>query len=163
MPDNSAILKFIDRWKPSGGAERSNYQLFLSELCDLLAVPRPQPAQPDNDKNTYVFDRAVASPQPDGSAVTNYIDLYKANCFVLETKQGVEAEQLKRHSLLPTDKAMKKGHGLRGSRAWDDALLRAKAQAENYVKLLRADNPPFVIVVDVGHSIESVVLPHMIL
>lgn len=44
MPATPSIPAFIDRWKPSGGAERSNYQLFLSELCDLVAVPRPQPA-----------------------------------------------------------------------------------------------------------------------
>ena len=37
---------FIDRWAASGAAERANYQLFLSELCDLLDVPRPNPAMP---------------------------------------------------------------------------------------------------------------------
>jgi hypothetical protein len=31
---------FIARWQKSGAAERANYQLFLSELCDLLGVPR---------------------------------------------------------------------------------------------------------------------------
>ena len=34
---------FIARWRSSGSAERANYQLFLSELCDLLAVPGPEP------------------------------------------------------------------------------------------------------------------------
>ena len=32
---------FIRRWESSGAAKRANYQLFLSELCDLLGVPRP--------------------------------------------------------------------------------------------------------------------------
>jgi hypothetical protein len=36
MPDASAIPSFIARWSDSGAAERANYQLFLSELCDLL-------------------------------------------------------------------------------------------------------------------------------
>jgi len=27
---------FIARWQASGGAERANYQLFLTGLCDLL-------------------------------------------------------------------------------------------------------------------------------
>jgi hypothetical protein len=38
---DAAIQAFIDRWSQSGGAERANYALFLSELCDLLDVPRP--------------------------------------------------------------------------------------------------------------------------
>ena len=37
---------FIDRWKNSGAAERANYQLFLSELCDVLGVPRPEGRPP---------------------------------------------------------------------------------------------------------------------
>lgn len=33
---------FISRWSSSGAAERANYQLFLSELCDLIGVARPE-------------------------------------------------------------------------------------------------------------------------
>ena len=40
-PDPAAA--FIARWRSSGAAERANYQLFLSELCDLPNVPRPDP------------------------------------------------------------------------------------------------------------------------
>jgi hypothetical protein len=36
----SLVQLFIDRWKNSGAAERANHQLFLSELCDVLGVPR---------------------------------------------------------------------------------------------------------------------------
>ena len=39
---------FIARWQKSGAAERANYQLFLSELCDVLGVPRPDPTTPDD-------------------------------------------------------------------------------------------------------------------
>lgn len=42
MPD--PVDHFITRWESSGAAERANYALFLSELCDLLDVPRPDPA-----------------------------------------------------------------------------------------------------------------------
>ena len=38
--DDVQIQAFISRWAKSGGAERANYQLFLSELCDALDVPR---------------------------------------------------------------------------------------------------------------------------
>jgi hypothetical protein len=36
---------FIARWQGRGGGqERANYALFLSELCDVLGVSRPDPA-----------------------------------------------------------------------------------------------------------------------
>ena len=41
------IQRFIARWQASGAAERANYQLFLSELCDVLNTPRPDPTTPD--------------------------------------------------------------------------------------------------------------------
>jgi hypothetical protein len=33
----------IRHWEASGAAERANYSLFLTELCDLLSVTRPYP------------------------------------------------------------------------------------------------------------------------
>ena len=87
MPPN-AIESFITRWENSGAAERANYQMFLSELCDIIEVPRPDPTSPDPAKNLHVFDRAITRVNPDGSSVTNYIDLYKARHIVCETKQG---------------------------------------------------------------------------
>ena len=36
---------FIARWSAGdGGQERANYALFLTELCDVLEVPRPDQA-----------------------------------------------------------------------------------------------------------------------
>jgi hypothetical protein len=61
------IQPFIDRWSRSGGAERANYQLFLSELCDLIDVPRPNPTRPHDDDNDYVFERRVVFANPDGT------------------------------------------------------------------------------------------------
>ena len=86
MTDHNAstVQPFIARWQTSGAAERANYQLFLSELCDLLVVPRPNPATPDGADNAYVFEKAV--PLPHGAA--ERIDLYRRGCFVLEAKQG---------------------------------------------------------------------------
>ena len=34
---------FIARWTAASGAERSNSQAFLSELCDVLGVESPAP------------------------------------------------------------------------------------------------------------------------
>lgn len=45
------IQNFITRWQASGAAERANYQLFLSELCDVLDTPRPDPTTPDEASN----------------------------------------------------------------------------------------------------------------
>jgi hypothetical protein len=115
MSSPDSIETFISRWQNSGAAERANYQIFLSELCTFLAVPRPDLTSPDPEKNLHVFDRAITRVNPDGSSVTNYIDWYKAGHFVLETKQGVSAEE-------PT--AQKIGHGKRGSVAFDKALYQ---------------------------------------
>ncbi|MDT7809913.1 MAG: hypothetical protein QOJ70_3726 [Acidobacteriota bacterium] len=88
MPHSTGSLsEFIARWKESGAAERANCQPFLGELCDVLGVPCPEPAQPLDEQNAYVFERAVTFHNGDGSTSTGRIDLYKRGCFVLEAKQ----------------------------------------------------------------------------
>jgi hypothetical protein len=143
-----SIEAFLSRWENSGASERANYQMFLSELCDILAVPRPDPTSPDPEKNLYVLDRAITRVNPDGSSVTNYIDLYKARHCVWETKQGITAEE--------NTAATKTGHGRRGTTAFDRALERAYHQGRDYITYLPASHgrPPFLVVCDVGHSIE---------
>ncbi|MBS3746411.1 MAG: hypothetical protein KGY49_05110 [Wenzhouxiangellaceae bacterium] len=41
-----AVEVFIDRLRDTGCKERANYQLFLTELCQLLDLPGPEPAGP---------------------------------------------------------------------------------------------------------------------
>ncbi len=151
MSSPDLIETFISRWENSGAAERANYQMFLSELCDLLGVPRPDPTTADPEKNRYVFDRAITRTSPDGSAVTNYIDFYKAAHFLCETKQG--------SSEVPSEDAptaTKTGHGKRGSAAFDKALERAYNQGRDYITSLPASHgrPPFLLICDVGYSID---------
>ena len=148
------ITAFITRWQNSGAAERANYQMFLSELCDIIGVPRPDPTSPDTAKNLYVFDRAITRTHLDGTTTTNYIDLYKARHFVNETKQGLSADATPDELAKPT--ATKTGHGKRGTLAFDKALERAYHQARGYITALPADEgrPPFLIVCDVGHTID---------
>lgn len=143
---------FITRWKRSSASERANYALFLSELCDLIEVPRPDPSTSEEEANTYVIDKAVVFKELDGSAATNFIDLYKRNCFVLEAKQGSNPNV----ASLPTTRKLKRGTAVRGTHGWDEAMLAARGQAERYAKALPASEgwPPFLIVADVGHSIE---------
>jgi len=149
------ITAFIFRWQTSGAAERANYQMFLSELCDVIDVPRPDPTAADTARNLYVFDRAITRAHPDGSTTTNYIDLYKARHFVNETKQGLSVDATA-DELAAKPVATKAGHGKRGTLAFDKALERAYHQARGYITALPAEEgrPPFLIVCDVGHSID---------
>lgn len=127
--------EFIARWSAATGSELANAQSFVRELCDLLGVEPPNPATDDPAANAYVFERAISFQNPDGSTSPGRIDLYKRECFVLESKK------------------VKAGHATKG---FDDALLRARTQAENYARALPAaeGRPPFVVVVDVGNVIE---------
>jgi|GEM_PF-628426 len=126
---------FITRWRAASGTERANYQLFLTELSELLGLPRPDPASDDTRDNTYVFERRVDIRNADGSSNRGFIDLYRRGSFVLEAKQT--------------------GRDL-DSDGWDRAMLRAHAQADQYARALPASEgrPPFIVVVDVGRSIE---------
>ena len=38
---------FIAKWSKAPPAERANYALFLTELCDVLGVPHPDAAAND--------------------------------------------------------------------------------------------------------------------
>ena len=158
MNDSHAVEKFAERWSDSGANERANYQLFLSELCDIIGVERPEPSSASDAFNDYVFERAVDMRRPDGTTSKGRLDLYRKGCFVLEAKQGVEAKSK------PTDPAQltllgdvprqnRTGHGVRGTSTWAASMLSAKGQAERYAKAL-PEWPPFLIIVDVGHVIE---------
>lgn len=128
----------------------------MVELCALLGVPRPDPSQPETELNEYVFERAVTFRNPDGSTSPGRIDLYKRSCFVMEAKQGADAVDPEAGKLIARPRKRSKGVGQRGTKAWDDAMLAARGQAEQYAKALPAEHgwPPFLVVVDVGHVIE---------
>ena len=51
MTTPESIDLFIARWQSAGGSERANYQLFITELCELLELPKPEPAQADARDN----------------------------------------------------------------------------------------------------------------
>ena len=149
---------FIQRWQASGGSERANYASFLIELCELLGVTRPNPSS-SSGNGTYVFEREVQEVFTDGTHTSRFLDLYRQGSFVLETKQGVEAEEASENAARSsTGKAprKKRGHGVRGTKTWDTSMVRAKEQAEAYVRFLPSSEgrPPFIMVVDVGHVIE---------
>ncbi|MGO4705522.1 class I SAM-dependent DNA methyltransferase [Microvirga sp. 2MCAF38] len=150
---------FIDRWTArEGGAERANYQMFLSELCDVLGVPRPDPAGAGYEQNDYVFERAVRSRQSESLGTPKRIDLYKKNAFILEAKQS---RLPGKKNALPGQLSMLDDRteqlGKRSvRRGWDVMMQNARKQAEGYVFLLDTNHPapPFIILCDVGHCFE---------
>lgn len=131
--DNTSLAAdaFISKWQGVTASELSTSQSFLIDLCHLLGVDTPHPTA----ELDYMFERPITFSHGDGSTSAGRIDLYRRGAFVLESKK------------------LKLGTHTKG---FDDALLRARSQAENYARALPAaeGRPPFVIVVDVGHRIE---------
>lgn len=151
------IDHFIDRWKASGASERANYQLFLTELCELLSVEKPRPASDKVHEASYTFERPVEFDDGEGRKTTNFIDLYKQHCFVLEAKQGSDKAEITEAELLSGARAKTKvGTATRETRTWEREMKRAKEQALRYARSLPETEgwPPFIVVVDVGFCID---------
>lgn len=152
---------FIDNFAQSGGAETANTHLFIERLCELLGLPKPDPAKEENHLNDYVFERSVNFKHADGTKTKGRIDLYKRNCFILEAKQssrrGLTKYNADQHELIPEDReSTKTGTAKRGTRNWDTTMLAARKQAEGYARALPVEHgyPPFLLVADIGHVIE---------
>jgi hypothetical protein len=120
LQPNLSAEAFISRWKKSGASERANYQLFLTELCELLGVEKPRPASDKVHEATYTFERLVEFDDGEGKKTINFIDLYKQHCFVLEAKQGSDKSLLTEAELLGGDKIKAKtGTATRETRTWE--------------------------------------------
>ncbi len=131
---------FIDRWIKSGSSERANKDSFLKELCQVLALPQPDPKRGDPAKDRYVFERDVRVQAPDGRVTTKFMDLYKEGCFVLEAKQSAEKAPPKAGAKISTE-------------GWENAMQRACTQAMRYAENIAAP-PPFLIVCDIAHCFD---------
>ncbi len=152
------IDDFIARWTASGGSERANFQQFAIELTQLLGVPAPKPATADAQNDDYRFERPVTFIHT-GTKSRGFIDLYRRASFIMEAKQGTGAavNDENQLTLLQDMPAVQRlGHGVRGSRRWDDTMLRARNQADGYARAVAREDgwPPFLLIVDVGHVIE---------
>jgi hypothetical protein len=153
----SVIEQFITRWKASGASERANYQLFLTELCDLLGIEKPNPASAKVKEAAYTFERPVEFNDGEGKITTNFIDLYKKDCFVLEAKQGSDKTVISEAEILGVDNGKTKtGTAVRDTRNWEREMKKAKEQALRYARSLPQEEgwPPFIVVVDVGFCID---------
>jgi hypothetical protein len=153
---SSDIEPFLEKWRESGANEESNLQLFVSELCEVLGVDRPDPARPDTRANDYVFERHVERPLSDEGQYGK-IDLYKKGCFVLEAKQGSDTpEETEGERLGVHEPKRKWGTARRGTKGWEEAMRSAKNQARRYARALPDEDgwPPFLIVTDVGYCFD---------
>ena len=101
---------------------------------------------------------ALLRPVWRGEGAKKFIDLYRRGSFILETKQGTQGKVTDPDQLTLPDvpQIRRVGHGVRGTRAWDKMMDKARGQADNYARgIAREDGwPPFLIVCDVGYVFE---------
>lgn len=164
MAEPSDIETFIAEWRGTGGSELANTQSFINGLARLLGVDPPRGAKADDTANDYVFERRVFQDNGDGTTSFGRIDCYKRGCFILEAKQGSEADRAAADKgeddldiFGQTAKTrVARGTARRGTPGWAKAMVQAKGQAERYAKALPIDHgwPPFLLVADIGYCIE---------
>ena len=148
---------FLGRWLGSGGSEMATAQSFAIELTELLGVPRPNVSDKDGDFLDYRFERPVTETHT-GRKKNRRIDLYKKGHFILEAKQFVSPDAKDKNTLemfLEKDTPKQSGHGKRGTAKFDDTMMKARNQADNYARAVAKEDgwPPFLMVVDVGTSL----------
>jgi len=93
MRGAAEIEKFIADWRDTGGSELANTQSFINGLCHLLDIEAPAGSRTDDTYNDYVFERRVFQDNGDGTQSFGRIDCYRRNAFILEAKQGSEADR----------------------------------------------------------------------
>lgn len=124
MSVERTLEDLAERWADADAGERSNAQLYITELCEALDVPGPQPKG-----SGYEFEFPVKVVEPDGTETTKPADLFRQDHFLLEAKD-IEAGKS------------------------DESLLRrAYGQARGYVTHLPGDPPPYLLVLDVGREL----------
>jgi hypothetical protein len=152
------IDQFIERWTGSGGSEMATAQSFAIELTALLGVQPPNVSDKDGDFLDYRFERPVTETHT-GRKKSRRIDLYKKGHFILEAKQFAAPDSKDKDTLellLDKDAPKQTGHGKRHTPKFDDTMMKARNQADNYARAVAREDgwPPFLMVVDVGHVIE---------
>ena len=90
-----------------------------------------------------VFEYDVTEHHPDGSTTKGRIDLYKRECFVLESRQFRTAKPAASQLELAAQEAgviekKMSSQPVRGTGAWDDAMVKARGQVERSVLALPA-------------------------
>lgn len=137
--DGQRVEAFLGKWLGSEGNERANYQGFFLDLCEVLGVDKPAPKGSEAD-SPYCFDKDIRFFSSKKTApTTRFADFYKADCFLIEAKQGSEKSS--------------KGHGKRGTKVYRDVMQKAFNQARSYTGMLTT-RPPFLMTCDIGSHFE---------
>lgn len=124
MSVRQKLEELVNHWADVEASERANAQLYLTELCDALDVPGPQPRG-----SGYEFEFPVKVVEDDGRETTKPADLFRQDHFLLEAKD-IEAGKS------------------------NEALLRrAYGQARGYVTHTPGDPPPYLLVLDVARKL----------
>jgi hypothetical protein len=124
-PQAPALRALAEKWDAVPAAERANFQPYVSELCDALGVPRPQPRG-----SGYEFEYPVTTTdRRTGKETTSFVDLYRQGCFILEAKH--------------TD----------ASAGADRVLGAAYGQAKGYAGDVPHGPPPYLLVMNVARML----------
>ena len=135
------IEELIKTWKDQpGGAERSNFPVFIDHLVSALNFPKPTLGA-KGELREYQYEGPVRGGSNRTAGGHGSIDLYRRAHFVLEAKQSHRRYE---------DAS---GTGVDGGR-YDRLMARARAQAKDYAVNLPADHPtvPFLLVCDIGRA-----------
>jgi hypothetical protein len=62
------LESLVSEAKASGGAERANYQKFITELCHALGLESPHFTKNEDADNNYVFERRIKFNHADGTS-----------------------------------------------------------------------------------------------
>jgi hypothetical protein len=119
----AATQELAARWDGSKLGERQSFQSWFLALCEALGVAAPGPEHGDG----YCFEKPVDRPG-ESRDTTGFIDGWKAGHFAIEAKAT-------------------------GGGNNDLALRRAFNQVRAYVAAEPSTVPPFLMVVDVPHTL----------
>ncbi len=85
MTIQEKLRTLADRWADVPAGERANFPSYLIELCQALELEPPRPRG-----SGYEFEYPVHVVSRGGTESTNFVDLYKEGCFVLEAKHSAD-------------------------------------------------------------------------
>ena len=124
-PRAPELKALAEKWASVVPAERTTSQQFLLELCDALGVARP-----DAGRGDYSFEYPVQTTnRKTGVTTSNWIDLYRRDHFILESKH------------------------VAGDRTAERVLGAAYGQAKGYAADIPHAPPPFLLVLNVGRTL----------
>jgi len=122
-------------------AASANYALFLTEFTEVLGLEKPLPATDSGQNDHYRLERPVTSAAI-GETSKKFIDFYRRGSFILETKQGSQPKVPDdgQPALAAVPAVRRLGHGVRGTRAWDKSMVKARGQADNYARSIARED-----------------------